>query len=211
MSCCPYNNQANPAITAPARALPILLAEGREAAPVNAVGAAEVVADMVMAAVLLGAMLDADMLADIVLALELLLPVESMPPITPPFGATLLGAEDAADMNFARVMSDPLGLVAESVSQRLKDERETGEIVRIDDGHHAGLTVGVLGAVDPNWISVAKSNCEVFALGVGCVSLAPWNEKYGSLERRGTLTASPLAVGTKPENIPPLMGMQGLA
>ena len=42
--------------------------------------------------------------------LELLLLVESMPPVTWPVGALFEDAVDAAELNFWSVMLDPLGL-----------------------------------------------------------------------------------------------------
>ena len=42
--------------------------------------------------------------------LELLLLVESMPPVTWPVGALFEDVDDAAELNFWSVISDPLGL-----------------------------------------------------------------------------------------------------
>ena len=62
------------------------------------------------AAVGLAGMLDADMLLDAMLELELALLEDIIPPITPPIGASFVVAELAAIENLSRVISDPLGL-----------------------------------------------------------------------------------------------------
>lgn len=73
-------------------------------------------AGMVEEAVAMPVMLVEDMLPDAMLELEepeeleLLLPEETVPPITPPLGASAVVTDLAATVNLSMVISDPLGL-----------------------------------------------------------------------------------------------------
>lgn len=60
-----------------------------------------------------GAGIGADAVLELELAAVLPSPVESMPPETGPVGTVSDAAEVAAEVNFWRVWSDPLGLDAE--------------------------------------------------------------------------------------------------